>query len=273
MSRLAILVLTLCLPASALAAPAAGRSYSARGTTLRARTLRIDLGPYERGINDSGTILGPFGSSYGLRIQVDTNDDDGDGDDVGVGFGAGISYGITDELEIGALLLPINTFGDDFGHITPYLRWAFVNLPKFQMGIQPSLAIPLSDNLGLGVGLPMNIRAGDRVRIETGVELEIYFDTGDDDGTDDEAYLNLDIPLALGIDVGRYGYIGPRVSFVIFDFDSLVVPIGLFGGAAFSGPRGNGAEFTGSFSYFIDNDGVVYPEFELVFGANLYFGL
>lgn len=272
MSRLSILALLVFFPCLVHAQPATGRSYSARGTTLQARTLRIDLGPYERGINDSGTILGPFGSAYGLRVQVNTGDDD-DGNDVGVGFGAGISYGITDELEVGALLLPINTYGEDFGHITPYLRWAFVNLPKFQMGLQPSLAIPLSDNLGLGTGLPMNIRAGRRVRIETGIELEIYFDTGDDDGTDDDAYLHLDIPFALGIDVGRHGYIGPRVSFVLYDLDHLVVPIGLFGGAMFHGPHGNGAEFTGSFSFFVENDDVIYPDFELVFGANVYFGL
>lgn len=270
MSRLSIFVLLVTLlPASAFAQPAMGRSYASRGMTLPERTLRFDFGPYERGINDSGTILGPFGTGYGLRIQGNAGPED---DDTGVGFGLGFAYGITDELEVGALLLPIQPYGETFGHVTPYIRWAFVSTSAFQLGMQGSIAIPTGENLGVGFGLPMNIRIGGRVRIETGVELETYFDTGDDD-MDDDADLNLDIPFALGFDVGRRGFLGPRVSFVFLDFDYLVVPVGGFGGFTFQGPNGNGGDITASFSYFIHDEDAFLPDFEFVFGANFYFGL
>lgn len=270
MSRLALVLCLLLLPGAAIAQPAMGRSYGARHITLEERTFRIDLGPYERGINDSGTILGPFGSSYGLRIQVNEGPDD---DDSHVGFGAGFAYGITDELEIGALLVPINTYGDDFGHITPYVRWAFVSTASVDVGLQAAIAIPTGENLGFAFGLPMNFRIRDRVRFETGVELETYFDTGDDDGTGDEAYLHLDIPFSVGIDVGRHGFLGPRLGVNVIDFDYVVVPVGAFGGFTFQGPNGNGGDLTAAFTYFIDEDDFLLPDFEFVFGGNFYFGL
>ncbi|MCA9577710.1 MAG: hypothetical protein H6726_04430 [Sandaracinaceae bacterium] len=249
------------------------RTYAGRGMTLNPHTLRIDLGPYEHGINDSGTILGPLGSGYGLRVQVDT--DLPDDRDTHVQFGSGFGYGILRTLEVGVLAFPVRSGGDRFGHVTPYLRWAFVSTAAFEMGLQATLAIPTGrdENLGTAFGLPINIRIDDKVRIETGVELEIFFDTGRDDGTGDDAYLHLDIPLAFGINVGRNGFFGPRASFTIVDLDDLVVAVGGFGGATIRGRRGHGAEFTGAFSFFVDQQRPGLPDYEFVFGTNLYFGL
>ncbi len=271
MSRLFVLVLVIALPGVASAQRAAlSQSYAGRGLTLPERTLRFDAGPYERGINDSGTILGPLGTGYGLRIQLDEDP----GDDSSVAFGMGASYGILDTLEVGALLLPVSTYGDDdFGHVTPYVRWAFVSTDVFEMGLSGSFAIPTGEDFGMGIGMPINIRIDDVVRIEGGAELEIYFDTNEDDPNDD-AFVHLDVPLALAIDIKRRGFIGPRVSFNFIDFDALIVPFGGFGGFTFQGRRGNGGDLTASFSYFFHDEDVVFaPDFELVFGGNFYFGL
>lgn len=285
MNRKTTVALATLLVSSAFAAPSEAQSfrprepYASRHTTLPARTLRIDLGPYEAGLNDAGIILGPYEySAYGLRFL--DHDDRTDHEDVDVMFGTGISYGVLDSLEVGALAVPLNFYdgpGQVYGDLTPYVRWAFIDAPGFQMGLNGAVQIPTWTHLGFSFGLPMNINAGRIVRIETGAKLEMIFDDRNRDGDpDDEPRLAVDVPIALMFNIRPRGFLGFR-SDLLFDelgggddYHAFRPGLGAKGGFTLFGSRSSYFDFTGSFmGYFRDN----LIDWEVVLGATVALGL
>lgn len=250
--------------------------YSVRRATLRERTLRFDLGPYERGLNDSGIILGPYDeSAYGLRFQ---DYDGAGGDDVTVQLGLGLAYGIVDDVEIGVLAAPLNfSDGQVYGDLSTYVRWAFVNESNVQFGLQGTVQVPTATNLGFGFGLPLNINAGRIVRIETGAKVEVVFDDVDRsapaDG-DDDPRLAIDVPIALSFNIRPRGFLGGRADLLwdakIGDADAFRAGAGAFGGFSILGSRAQYVDFTGSMmGYFRDQA----FDWEFVFGSTIALGL
>ncbi|MBC7171128.1 MAG: hypothetical protein H5U40_01810 [Polyangiaceae bacterium] len=254
-----------------------GTPYAERHLTLPKRTLRFDMGPFERGINDAGILLGPYDeSAYGLRFQ-DYNAPDGE-DDVHVLLGLGVSYGVFNNLEIGVLVVPLNFEHDQkYGDLTPYVRWAFVDNRNFQMGLQGTVQIPTWTDLGFGVGLPMNFNAGRIVRIEMGVELEVVFDDRDYDRPpdgEDEPRLAIDVPLALSFNIRPRGFLGARADLlwdqIVGDYDAFRPGVGAFGGFSLFGRRATYADFTGSFMGYFKDDII---NWEVVLGATVAIGI
>jgi hypothetical protein len=265
--------------------------YTARGITLPARTLRVDLGPSEQGINNSGTINGPFGSAYGLhfgqqRTRVGGGVDETFADGIAT-MGFGVSYGIIDALEVGANLMPIaidtrygfytdNSSESGFGNITLYGRFAFLRTDTVQMGAQLTMSVPTGvEAFGLGVGLPVSINIGDRLRLETGVEMEMYLgDFGPDD-----SMISIDLPLAMTVGIGENLFVGGHVSFLLADLEDvyLVVPLGGHAGYSFRGGALD-ADITASFNYSIFGDQDLdsdtrYSEWTIGLGGTLFFSL
>ncbi len=283
MNRKALFVIVTALFASMLSdatAEAQSRrrghaSYATRHTTMPKQTLRLDIAPYEAGLNDAGIILGPYNlSAYGLRF-IDW-EDDGE-DDVDVMLGMGLSYGIFDSLEIGLLAAPLNfDQGQVYGDLTPYVRWAFLDDDVFQIGLNGAVQIPTWSDLGFSIGLPININAGRIVRIESGAKVELLFDDDNDMDGEDELRLAIDVPIALTVNIRPRGFLGFR-SDLLFDQlggddgDSAFRPgIGAHGGFTLFGRHTSYADFKGSFmGYFKDN----IIDWEIVLGASVAFGL
>lgn len=265
--------------------------YTARGITLPARTLRVDLGPSEQGINNSGTINGPHGSAYGLRFGqqrlhagggVDTTITDGIAT-----MGFGVSYGVIDALEVGANLMPIAIdsrqliYTDDgnesgFGNITLYGRFAFLRTETVQIGAQLALSVPSGvEAFGLGVGMPVNINIGENLRLETGVEMEMFFGDAVND-----TLLSIDVPVALTVGIGESFFVGGHLSFLLADLEDdlfLVVPLGGHAGYSFRGGVLD-ADITANFDYSIFgdedlDDDTRYSEWTIGVGGTLFFSL
>lgn len=265
-------------------------AYTGRGITLPARTLRVDLGPSEQGINNSGTINGPFGSAYGLhfgqqRTRVGGGVDETFKDGIAT-MGFGVSYGIIDAFEVGANLMPIaidsryafytdNSSESGFGNITLYGRFAFLRTDTVQMGAQLTMSVPTGvEAFGLGVGLPVSINIGDRLRLETGVEMEMYLGDYVNDST-----ISIDLPLAMTVGIGENLFVGGHVSFLLANLEDvyLVVPLGGHAGYSFRGGALD-ADITASFNYSIfgdrDSDADTrYSEWTIGLGGTLFFSL
>lgn len=256
-------------------------NYTERPLTLRARTLRADVAPSDFGLMDSGELLGNYGplGGYGARggmsrttipvggVTTVAND--------GIGaLGLGASYGLVDRLEVGLLLLPINfDTNDRFGNIAFYTRAALA-VGDVSLGIQGTLSLPTNEDLGVGVGLPINIRTGDNVRIETGVEGELFFDLDDDRPGNLKA--NVDVPLAASWGIGD-GFFGGRTGATWIDVGGLnriIVPVGLIGGYSFvAGPTL--VDLKGAFTWTFEfddspNDRMLW---QILLGANVHFDL
>jgi hypothetical protein len=241
--------------------------YAARGITLSEGTLRIDLGPYEHGINDSGVILGPlaYGGNYGIRVQhygpAGSNAN-------ATLLGLGASYGIFDELEVGLIALPLvlSPVGD-YGDMALYGRYAFLRRDWVEVGGQLAMSFPTGSNeFGLGFGLPVTFRFIEKLRIDTGVELEMLLHSGGNQ------YVGMDIPIAATYNITDSGFAGAHIAFTILDFGGIMVPLGLHGGYTLF-TDAVAVDFTGKMSFFLANEGFDpgTPEFQFIFGANVHF--
>ena len=91
----------------------------------------------------------------------------------------------------------------------------------FEMGGQVTLQLPTLTDTGLGLGFPMSIHVGRRLRIDTGAELEVLFSN--------PTVTSLDAPLAFTWNVGRSGFMGLRTGLYVWDMDAMIARIGFVG--------------------------------------------
>ncbi len=229
--------------------------YSTRPLTLPEGRLRIDLAPPDYGYMDHGEL----NNNRGLKVRIP---DEGD---ARVGLGVGGAYGILDEFEAGGLIFPFVFAPDfDFGDMELYARYAFLR-GAAQLAVQPVLRIPTASDFALGIGMPAQFRLGGSVRLDTGVELELIFANN--------ARINLDVPLAVNVNIGRTGFIGGRTGLLFYDFEEMAINLGIQGGAAVH----RMVDLTASvnFPYFLTTagDDPVRPDVEIIMGANIFVDL
>lgn len=248
---------------SASVAPTFSRAYSMRPLTLPQGRLRIDLAPPDYGYMDHGEING----GRGLRVFIRDDNDPERGDEF-VGLGVGGAYGIMDELEAGGLIFPFIFHPDfDFGDMELYCRYAFLRGAS-KLGVQGVLRIPTgSRNFALGVGMPAQFELGGSTRLDTGVELELVFVRNDND------HVNLDLPLAINVNIGRTGFIGGRTGLFFDGFDEMAINLGMQGGASVH----RTVDLTASFNFprflWTGPGYAVNPDVEIIAGANIYIDL
>lgn len=255
--------------------------YADRSMTLNKGTLRVDGGPSDFGLLDSGMI----NSGRGFRISDI-------GTDTAVSLGLGVGYGITDAFEVGALALPLNFAPDGvdaFGNPELYARYRFMT-GNVEVGAQAAVQIPLNDypfmgdySFGFSAGLPVLVRLGKMGRMDTGIEGEFLFgDRVDPAGGTSSSMINIDVPLAFNFNVTDNVFLGGRTGLLVrdvteADFDAFSVPLGIQGGytlnkgvadltAWFKFPA-----FLGGDTYYGDTVNLDY--WEIGFGANFFVGL
>jgi len=189
----------LALAARAEAAPSGGR-YSARPLTLEARTLRLDFAPPDFALLDSGEV----NEGRGVRLSR------GADHQIYFGIGAGLGYGITDNVEVGALVLPLLLHPTvRYGDAEVYGRFRLLHGGRFALGLQAGLQLPTDTRTAAAFGVPMLAHVGDSVRLDFGPELEIpfYRDRGSM-----RPHANLDFPFAVAWDLGAGGFVGLRTG-------------------------------------------------------------
>ena len=238
--------------------------YADRSMTLSKGTLRIDGGPSDFGLLDSGAING----RRGLRI----GDSGAAGSDTYVSLGVGAAYGIIDGLEVGALVLPLQFAPDGvdaYQNPEAYVRYRFLT-GNVEVGAQVGAQVPVVDgsDFGLSFGLPVLVRLGTMGRLDTGAEVELQF-------ADPDMIASLDIPLALNFSVTENILVGGRTGFYLydFDFDFYSIKLGVQGGYTIQ--KGI-ADITAWFQFpnFLSGkgvgDGISADAWEVGVGGNFY---
>lgn len=190
-----------------------------------------------------------------------------------VAMSVGASYGITDDLEIGALVLPL-LFSPDFDYGDPslYAQYRFVT-GDVEVGVRADITFPVLGRFLAEVGVPVWFKLSPTVALRTGGFLT-FADVG-------EAGVGLSLPFAavfnateslwLGVDTGMsflFNSGGPG--------DTFVMPLTLQVGYAI--PGGSGApllDVVGSFGfplffYPASNDVIFTRLWSLGFGARIY---
>ncbi len=151
-------------------------------------------------------------------------------------FSMGGSYGATDNVEVGAYLVPI-AFHPDLragglqspagvrtglegiylGGPTFYLRSRVHHSANLEAAIQTVITVPMvKTSFGdpaISLSVPVRYRFGRRVMIETGLQISVIFDTND-------SSVQLGVPLAATVSVTDAFYLSARTGFTSIDVGS-----------------------------------------------------
>jgi hypothetical protein len=105
-----------------------------------------------------------------------------------------------------------------YGDAELYGRTRITNWLSAQLTFQ----LPTETDFGMGIGLPMLFPIGDSLRLDTGVEAELVFA--------DDFRGNLDVPVALNMNLSERAFAGVRTGVFLSDFADLAVSAGLQAG-------------------------------------------
>ena len=148
-------------------------------------------------------------------------------------FDIGGGYGITDRLEVGAIVAPLRlTAGDTYGSPSVYGKFQFLRGSTFQAGATLRLTLQNESELGLAVdvGVPFWINFTERFQLQTGINYRIATAGGFSHA--------LDVPLRFNNNVSDHFHtaflfgLGFNASAVV---DTLAVPFGIEAGYVLAG--------------------------------------
>lgn len=220
-------------------------------------------------------------------------------------FDAGAAFGVLDELEVGAHVLPLQ-FAPDF-EFRNIVLWGLYGLiaGDFALGVELELALPgQQDDLrfGLAFGAPMIIRVAQMLRIDTGLFLGLAVGESYDETTfmeESEVVVGLfrfresplatrnhvGIPIILDVNVVPQIFLGVSTGVWIGDLgdaaDQLYIPLGFHGGYTFAASGEPVGDFTfelvwGDFLFpgaRGEQDKIDAKTFTVMFGAEIYLHL
>ena len=162
------------------------------------------------------------------------------------GMEIGAHFGILDDLEVGAVVLPLE-FSPDFAYGNPRLEATFRFLKgTVEMGARLRTLFGIhSGNTGVVIepGLPILIHIGEAARIDTGVFVPMAFGTSPGDlPAQSNTTIGLNIPFQFIYDVVPEFHIGVNTGFGIYDFahagDEIYIPLGFVVGYAIGNEKG-----------------------------------
>lgn len=258
----------LAVPSSAIAFDTGASGpieYVDRDLTLGEGVLRIDFAPRDFGLMFGGIGGGTLTQDVpGFRTgRIDI----GILDSTVLTLSAGATYGITSDLEAGAIIMPLYLAPDfDFGDIELFTRYRLLD-GDIQIGLQGTVALPTASNFGLGVGAPVLFKLG-KVRIDTGVELEIIFT--------DPTRVDLDVPVGVTFALQDGFFVGGRTGLFFADLEDIAIP--LYGHAGYTIIAGEAPfiDLVASFGWprFIwtgPGDAADIDTFDFILGGRFYF--
>jgi hypothetical protein len=210
------------------------RRAAARPLTLTGGTLRLDL--------DVSLQTQP--SSFDLVTMASIPSDP----IVGMAIGAG--FGITADLEVGGQLVPL-AFSPElrFGRPPTYegLPWLYGRFRflegAFELAAQVRVFLPVPRPMTAGpsiaadfaveIGVPLRLHIAGRFRLDSGIFVPILTPSSDPEDDVDVAFI---VPLDFLVSFFETVYGGVRTSVVSHRFESVTIPLFVYGGVTIPGP-------------------------------------
>jgi hypothetical protein len=210
-------------------------SFVERPLTLPAMTLapEFDIGVERAGL---GSGLGAVSATAGV-------------------MNLGATFGITNDIEVGALVVPIQ-FNDPAGYGDPefFATFRFLHTPSIELGARLNLVIATPrDGLSAGAlimpGVPLLVHVGKILRIDAEVAVPISVQAGTGISTSggpeitttNAVGVGLTVPVEVAVDIIEPLHADVTTGLTIGDFrdaaDSTVVPLGFGVGYAIGTKR------------------------------------
>lgn len=151
--------------------------------------------------------------------------------DLLVGAHIGASFGVLDDLQVDATVAPI-LFSPDFQYSDPSLGATYRFLSgDVEVGGSLRVFIPTEGDFRLNFGVPVLIRAGDIVRIDTGVQATLTFGGDTTFGLIGQRGFRFEpgVPIDVAVQIMDPLFVGVSTGFIVLDFsntDTLAVPLG-----------------------------------------------
>jgi hypothetical protein len=217
-----------------------------------------------------------------------------------VGFHLGAGYGVTDDFELGALLIPVQVLNFDggrevmFGDMQVQGTYRLIRGPV-EVGARVELSLPTSDDYGdrfvsMAFGVPVLVRLGSVARLDTGVQVAVNVHPGSEVALmgvniyPDVAPMsyplpmrsNTGIPLILTANLEEHFYVGLRTGMGILDLrdaaDSLYAPLGFHVGGTVGPSDAAVADLTVRFEwpFFASRHGATTDIWQVTFGASVH---
>jgi hypothetical protein len=217
-----------------------------------------------------------------------------------VGFHLGAGYGVTDDFEVGALLIPVQmlTSGGErhvwFGDMQVHGTYRLTRGPV-EVGARVEMSLPTSDEIGaravnMAFGVPVLVRLGTAARLDTGVQVAVNVHPWREvalTGLNIFPELapvsyplpmrsNTGIPLILTANVDEHFYVGLRTGMGILDLrdpgDTIYMPLGFHLGGTVAPSGAPLADLTMRFEwpFFASQHGATTDIWQITFGASFY---
>ena len=197
--------------------------FAQRPLTLPAMTLAPEIG-----FEVTHVSLGGFGSFNSVGMPI------------------GVRFGILDDLEVGATVLPLE-LSPDFAYGNPEVQ-ATYRFVKGNVEVGARLRSVFSfktgdSGVGLEPGLPILVHIGEAARLDTGVFVQMSFGPANGFiGAGGRTTIGMKIPLQFIYDVIPELHIGATTGLSIADFgsagNSLYIPLGFVAGYAIGNEKG-----------------------------------
>lgn len=228
-----------------------GGNYAQRSLVVPQRTLRIDAGPR--------LPLGPLQPMRDGTFTI-TSGDAPNGRRTGLQLNLGLAAGLTENLDVGVLALPVR-LTPDTDYLDPVLYGTYrFSRGELEAGVYLAIDLPVQDHFDVTAGIPLILHVGNDVRADLAALLHIRFD-------DDHQPIDLMFPFELAFNINAHVFLGPETGIVIADFDNVYVPLGFFVGYTF----GRLGDLRGEFRFPSVDHG--FDLFQILFRAELFFDL
>ncbi|MBW2258544.1 MAG: hypothetical protein JRI25_28690 [Deltaproteobacteria bacterium] len=222
---------------------ASGPGLAGMGIELGAASMGLPLPYSERPLTlTEGTIRGDAAFTI-MRFSVSVPGV-GTLSETAVGLALGGGYGIMDDLEVGASVIPLTLSPDvTYGDPTIYGIYRFL-ADTAEIGGSLALTVPIDGDFVATPGLPVLLHLGDTMRLDTGVFLPFQFA--------DRFIASLNLPATFSYNVTPNLFVGGASGILIpdFNFDFLTLPLSVHGGYTLEGQGGGPlADFALSFGF------------------------
>lgn len=243
----AVLLAAVLVPSLARAtAPDVPVAFAERRLTLPKGTLRIDDGPYwplPRGLLEMTRFR--FNDRTSTRWH----------------FNAGLGYGITPELELGAHVLRGDLDRERLDDPSVYVIYRFLK-DDIELGVYGEATVPFVDPITVTAGMPVAFHLGTAARIDTGPFMQFVRAR--------PRHEDLIVPVMVPINVTRQVYLGPEAAFILRDLDQDDFSLGFFAGYTIESGGGPLADVGGRLRFPSTN--ADFRILQIMLEAALYFG-